>query len=235
MKKKISYSALIVILAIMMIGILPAADRQTIAIAVKVIKDVSHKGDNTDWTKAKPGELLYSGDLVRTGDHSIAIVKFMDNSMLRVRESSELKVFGEQKEGVFSKSVTVTRGDFSFDVQKQQENEKFTFSSPTSVAAIRGTEGEFGSTSTGDQLIVVDGLVNFLNSLSNQSVNVGTGQTGISNTDGTIFVRESTPGEKSGAQGALNNAHGQGTIKELDIQLQNKQGGTETLQIRYLD
>jgi len=233
MKKYTLQFVVIALCAVFMVGFMPPGDQQTIALAVRVIRDVSHKSDKIDWTKAKPGEMLYSGDLVRTGAKSIAIVKFMDNSMLRVRESSELKIFGEQKEGVFSKTVQVNSGEFSFDIQHQQENEKFTFSSPTSVAAIRGTEGDLEHSSAGDKLIVVDGLVSFLNTLSNQSVDVSTGQTGVSNPDGTIFVRDSSPDEKNNAQNALNSAHGSGTSKDLQIQLKDKNGNNKTLDIKY--
>lgn len=205
-----------------------------IALAVKVIQDVSRKTESIDWTKAKKGDFLFSGDLVKTGDRSIAIVKFKDNSMLRIRHSSELKLFGEEKEGVFSKTVNITRGEFTFDIKKQ-ENEKFTFSSPTSVAAIRGTEGTWSTSEDEDVLIVLDGLVNLLNTLSNNSVDVGGGQTGISGTDGTVRVRESTPAETEAAQKALRAGQGTGNEKQMDIQMQDADGNKKTMRIRYRD
>ena len=96
-----------------------AEDKKSIALAVKIIRDVSRTNNNSDWTKTQKGDILYSGDNVKTGEKSIAIVKFKDNSMLRVRESSELKVVGEVKEGKLSKTVQLVRGEFGFDIQKQ--------------------------------------------------------------------------------------------------------------------
>lgn len=204
----------------------------TVALAVKVILDVSKKGERVDWGQAKKGDAIYSGDRVRTGDRSIAIVKFKDNSMLRVREKSELRVYGEQKEGVFSKTVEITSGEFSFDIQKQ-ENEKFTFSSPTSVAAIRGTKGDLQRLDNGDQLTVLEGLVNFLNILSNTSVTLSGGETGFSGSDGSITKHPSTPQEQNDAQNSLNSARGSGTEKTLQIEVQDPQGKKELLKIRY--
>lgn len=209
-----------------------ANENNKIALAVKVIRDVSRKTEAIDWTTAKKGDLLYSGDQVKTGDRSIAIVKFMDNSMLRVREKSELKIYGEQKEGKFSKTVQVSRGEFTFDIQKQ-ENEQFTFSSPTSVAAIRGTEGTMNTSESGDFITIIDGLVNFFNSISNNNVDVGSGQTGISRPDGTIEVRGATQEEIDEARRALEATRGSGAEKELNIQLLDKEGKKKDLRIRY--
>ena len=221
------------LLATVFLGFVPPSGDNSIALAVKVIRDVSRKGEKIDWTSAKKGDELYSGDQVRTADRSIAIVKFKDGSMLRVRESSELKLFGKTDNGIFSKTVNVSKGEFSFDIQKQSGNEKFTFSSPTSVAAIRGTEGTFSSSATGDQLVVLEGLVNFLNTLSNKDVNVGAGQTAVSNSDGTIYVRQSTPTESSDAQSELDAANGTGKAKQLDIEVKDKDGNKKKVRINY--
>ena len=236
MKSNVVLLLAMVLVAGLTFGFYAPSGKQSIALAVKVIHDVTRKAGDVDWASAKKGDVLYSGDQVRTGERSIAIVKFLDNSMLRVRESSELKLLGEQKDGIFNKTVTVTRGEFTFDIQKQSANEKFTFSSPTSVAAIRGTEGTMGTGADGaDTLVVIDGLVNFLNSISNKTIEVGAGQTGISNPDGSITVRTSTPLESGHANDALNATHGNGVEKKLEMQLKDKDGNKKKLRIRYHD
>jgi hypothetical protein len=212
-----------------------APSGKPIALAVKVIRDVSAKTENVDWSAAKVGEALYSDDFVRTGAKSIAIVKFLDNSLLRVREGSELQLIGADVDGKFTKTVHINRGEFSFDIQKQ-DNEGFTFSSPTSVAAIRGTSGTLNHNDNGsDEVIVLDGLVSLLNSVSQKTQNVAGGQTGISNPDGSITVYQSTPAEQANAQGQVNSAHGSGTEKELDLQMKDQQGNLKTLKIKYKD
>ncbi|MFI5252914.1 MAG: FecR domain-containing protein [Bacteroidota bacterium] len=232
MKHKIILFILCPLIAGVVSGFIPPPDN-TIALAVKVIHDVSKKAANLDWATAKKGDFLYSGDQIRTGERSIAIVKFKDNSMLRVRESSELKLFGEVKEGVFSKTVNISHGEFSFDIQKQKENEKFTFSSPTSVAAIRGTKGVMDHSSDGDQVVVLEGLVNLLNSLSNKNVDIAAGETGESHSDGSIFVRKSRSGEVDSTRNAINAGHGAGTIKQLDIELKDGDNNKKKLRIKY--
>lgn len=210
------------------------AGEKTIALAVKVIREVSRRTETIDWTQAKKGDMIYSGDQVRTGERSIAIVKFTDNSILRVREKSELQILGEQKDGALQKNVHLTKGEFSFDIQKQ-ENEKFIFSSPTSVAAIRGTAGTMMRLDSGDVVVVLEGLVNLLNTLSNTSLDVGPGQTGVSYDDGRIIVRESTSGESDEARHSVNAGNGSGKENLLEIDLQDNQGSKKRLRIRYKD
>ncbi len=205
----------------------------TIAIVSKVVQDVGKKVGSTDWTKAAKGDALGSGDLIRTGDKSFAIVKFKDNSIVRVREKSELKLEGDVKGTAFSKSIELNRGVIGFEIQKQ-ENEQFTFTSPTSVASIRGTKGAFGSGDEGDELIVVQGMVNLLNTSSNSFVDVGAGQTGISRPSGQIEVRSSSPQERDKALGALQTGD-EGKLKDLKIELKDPQGNTKELKIRYRD
>jgi len=219
--------------AIALFALYAQAGEKSIALAVKVIKDVSRKTETIDWTQAKKGDLIYSGDHVRTGPHSIAIVKFSDNSILRVRENSELQILGEQKDKTLEKNVHLTKGQFSFDVQKQRDNEKFIFSSPTSVAAIRGTQGTFTRVDSGDVVVVLEGLVNLLNTINNTSMDVGGGQTGISYDDGRIFVRNSTSGERDGAQQSVNSGNGQGRENTLDIDLKDAQNNKKRLHLRY--
>jgi hypothetical protein len=233
MKMNIVIITLCILFAGIITGFVPPAGENTIALAVKVIHDVSRKAADVDWTTAKKGDMLYSGDQVRTGERSVAIVKFKDNSMLRVRESSELKLFGETKDGVFSKTVNVSHGEFTFDIEKQKSNEKFMFSSPTSVAAIRGTKGTMHHGDIGDKVVILDGLVNLLNSFSNKNVDVGTGETGESNNDGTIFVRKSTPDELNAAREAIDAGRGTGKSKQFDIELKDKEGNKKKLRIKY--
>lgn len=234
MKTKILLVAVMFLISICAVSFAPAGGEGTVALAIKVVQDVSRKTVELDWAKAKKGDFLYSGDQVRTGERSIAIVKFKDNSMLRIREKSELKLFGEEKNGVFSKTVHVDRGQFSFDIQKQQ-NEQFTFTSPTSVASIRGTQGSMQSGEGQDLITVLEGLINLLNSFSNNSLNVGAGQTGISRRDGSIEVRDSSPEEQNRASNELRAGRGAGTEKQLDIELRDDQGNKKLMRIRYRD
>ncbi len=233
MKKILMTVSLLLAVGVWM-SLMTNAGEKSIALAVKVIRDVSRRTETIDWAAAKKGELIYSGDQVRTGERSIAIVKFTDNSILRVREKSELQILGEKKDGGLEKNVHLTRGEFSFEIQKQ-ENEKFIFSSPTSVAAIRGTSGTFVRHDSGDVVVVLEGLVNLLNSISNTGIDVGPGQTGMSYTDGRVVVREATSNETNNAQRSVNAGSGSGRENLLDIELKDDSNKKKRLRIRYKD
>jgi len=203
-----------------------AQTQQTVGLLSRVILDVSRKATGKDWVAAQRGETLASGDAVKTGDRSTAIIKFKDNSLLRLRERSRVTVTGTSVSGVFSKEVNVESGAIGFDVKKQQANEEFRFTSPTSVASIRGTSGYFAESDTASVLTVIVNLVNLTNRSSLRSVDVPAGFTGLSRRNGQIEVHLSTPDEKKVAEEALRAGDLQ---KQLRMQLRNRKGGTQDL------
>ncbi len=166
-----------------------------VAIVSKVVRDVVRKESFSEWQSARRGEVLSSGARVKTGDNSVAVLKLKDNSFVRVRERSELTIKRSENGSSFSTSVNVEYGGVGFHITKQRDADEFRFTSPTSVASIRGTGGRFVSHSESDTLTLVEGMVVFTNVHSAASVEVRAGYTGISRPDGTISVRPATPGE----------------------------------------
>ena len=168
----------------------------------KPVGTVEYLKDGKDWTKAATATPLISGDKVKTGGNSFVIIKFIENSILRLQENSEITIRGEvtaSKE--FSKNVYLERGEIGFNVKKK-ENEKFEFSTPTSVASIRGTEGLLINGGDSTTLILGAGIVVFTHPISNQSVNVSGGQTAHSFANGTIDVKTTTPEDLKKLQGS---------------------------------
>lgn len=204
--------------------------RPSVGLVSKVVLDVTRKNLESDWQKAVRGETLASGDRVKTGDRSLALIKFKDNSLVRVRERSELTVTGEVNGRAFSKDVKLEKGVVGFSIQKQQLNEEFRFSSPTSVASIRGTAGSFARQSTVDTLIVTEGSILLTNTVSSRSVTVEAGFTGISADDGSITTRPSTPGER---QSALEASRAGEQDNRLEFELRDGQGDRKQLRIEY--
>jgi len=207
------------------------AQTASVGLFSKVILDVNRKAGALEWAKAERGQTLASGDRVRTGERSLAIIKFKDNSLLRVRESSELTLQGETKNRSFSKSVTVEKGVVGFNIQKQQPDEEFRFTSPTSVASIRGTSGSFGGDESSWRTVVLTGLVEVENTVSRKTVQVGPGFTAVALPDGSLDLRASTAEEVSEAE-ALTRA---GEENRLEIDLQDPNGGKKKLKIDYRD
>jgi hypothetical protein len=205
----------------------PAGSGNTVGLISKVIQDVSHKQVDKDWQKALKGEPLVSGDAIKTGERSIAIIKFMDNSLVRVRELSELTVSGKVDGSAFLKSVDLQNGVVGFSIQKQRPQEEFRFSSPTSVASIRGTGGLFSTSDSTDTLIVIEGTVHFLNKLTGQAVDVQSGYTGIFGPNGVFHYRPATRTEILQAE----EASGAGSLKKLELDLRDNQGKSKKLHI----
>jgi len=210
-------------------GSIPPVQRDLVGLLSKVILDVTWKAEGVDWETAKRGQALSSGDMVRTGTRSLAVVKFKDNSLIRVRELTELTVTGTLKQQKFSKSVNLQSGGVGFTISDQQAGEEFRFTSPTSVASIRGTGGLF-TIGREDTLTVVDGLVALLNTVSSTSLDVREGYTAFSRPDGSIDARLSTRAEREAAEGAI---RGDDTPRQLKLELRNDRGETEELIIDF--
>ncbi len=194
-----------------------AAEPSNVALFWIIKNDVQKKPAEHSWENAKKGELIYGGDFVRTQKESFALIKFNDASTLRLGPNSEVQVYGENNPS----STNITSGDVGFTMTKRK-TKPFEFTTPTSVASIRGTQGMLGVQMDGtDFLTIVEGLVRFSNKLSNKTVDVGAGQTGESSKDGSISVRESTQNDLNRVTD-LNNQLGQ--KHEMKIQFRGSDG-----------
>lgn len=126
-----------------------------VAIVMKIANEVQYKkADVNAWTNAKIGQTLINGDEIKTGAKALALIKFTDNSQIRVRENSSLKVYADKKGKEISKNTYIEKGKVGFEISRQQ-NEEFRFTTPTMVASIRGTEGYIQINPDGGSLLVV--------------------------------------------------------------------------------
>src|SRR4030042_2467464 len=105
----------------------PPSAGTDVALVSKVILDVKRKELDKDWIAAKRGETLASGDRVRTGVNSLAVIKFKENSLVGIRDQAELTVTGNVSGRAFSKTVNLTRGAVGFNIKKQETGEEFSF------------------------------------------------------------------------------------------------------------
>ncbi len=204
------------------------SDNVTIAFVNKVIKDVTKRSAQGDWSGATKGEILLSGDQVRTGQKSLALIKFLDNSIVHVRELSLLTLSSDVVNGSQAKTVQLSSGSVGFNVQKQQ-NQLFRLTSPTSVASIRGTTGKWSGGTGQDTLIITEGLVNLRNTVADSSIDVAAGFIGFSGQDGTLSLRRATAQELADA----NNAAAGGSTNELNLELKDSKGNKKELKIRF--
>ena len=140
-KKSVAFIAVGTLVA-SSLALKPQQDPRDIqAVLIKVVRDVAKKSPARAWEKAVPADRLRSGYQLRTDDKSLAMIVFPDQSRLVVRQKSIVEIKGQKEKGqIVDRSVHVERGRLAFDVKKQ-EREQFRFSSPISVASIRGTSG----------------------------------------------------------------------------------------------
>jgi hypothetical protein len=187
-------------------------EEKAIGLVSKVILDVTRWTPSVNWIKAQRGDILDAGHIVRTGERSIAVLKLKDNSLLRVREKSQVTLTGATVNDAFQKGASVDGGVVGFNVQRQRPGEEFRFTTPTSVASIRGTEGIFARLDSADVFTILTGLGRITNLNSTSAADVPAGYTAISRPDGRLEVREATDDEKKYASSVSN-------VKEQERQL----------------
>lgn len=202
------------------------------AFFAKIIPDVNHKAGTAEWVPATPTGIISVGDKVNTGAKALAVIKFLDKSIVKVRENSELVITGSVDESRIVKEVDVHKGVIGFIIGKQERSDQFRFTSPTSVAAIRGTQGTFTVRGEADTLIVTEGTIRLTNVISGDSLDVSAGFTGISKPDGTLEVRASTPEEHAAAQESIDSGEAD---NRFELELEDGQGNRKKLKIDFKD
>ena len=214
------------VLGISLTGLRPAPT--PIALVMKVVPSVEKKSAAVDWKGAQKGDQLNPGDQVRTGKTGLAILRFLDKSIVRVREQSVVTLNGDPSSGTYAKVVDLHDGGVGFDIRKQV-NEQFRFTSPTSVASIRGTQGLFTGYQNNDTLVVVVGLVNLKNLPGNKNIDVPAGYIGFSGADGSLTSRPATVDELRFATFAATG----GSPGELNLELKDTKGNKKDLRIKF--
>ncbi|GEM_PF-272843 len=211
-------------------------ERPTIALVNRVVEIVERRSPEIDWQTAKIGDLLNSGDIVKTGAGSFSLIRFYDNSLLRVRELSEVTVYADRDRDNYHRDIEVDEGSVSFDVRKK-EADRFEFSTPTSVASIRGSTGILiVRPGQADVLLMVTGLAMFLNRITGEEIEVYGGEIAFSFSDGNLEKRELTDDdlEEYGEPGdELDDTPGERQQRTIEIRTMDEDGNPRTLIIEY--
>lgn len=197
----------------------------TIAVVQLVKNKAYHKPPQIqDWKAAQKGTSLISGAMVKTEQKSFLLVKFLDGSFLRVGENTVLEIIAENPKGNYSRKVNIENGGVDFKVTKIKG--KFEFTTPLSVATIRGTEGVLFSSFEADTLMVREGAVYLFNRFSNLSETVEEGEIGISTRAGEIVVREMTEGERERSEEIRR------SVEKREIEIRGKTGEGREIRIK---
>jgi hypothetical protein len=217
-------------------GWLHPQDRRDIqAVIIKVVRDVNKATTVGRWEKAVLRDELRSGHKIRTDNKSLALIRFMDESKLIVRQKSIVEIQGEVRgKEILNRDIHSTRGTIWFAVKKSK-SEQFRFSSPISVASIRGTQGTYLAESDSmNKLIITEGLANFTNLISNRTEKVAASQTGIADGRGGMTVRPSTQEEfRLGRADEIDETETGKKLRQLRIPGEDKDGKPRTLIIEW--
>jgi hypothetical protein len=135
--------------------------------------------ENPAWAQAKKGQLLTIGHKVKTGDKSLAMIKFLDdNSLVRMKPKSLLSVGGKAETG--DKKIKVDMGSILFNIKKRVKKGSFAVETPTSVATVKGTVFWMVVREDGTNLLVVlEGAMELKNKKTGEVQKVKAGYTGI--------------------------------------------------------
>ncbi len=197
------------------------------AIVTKVVKEVKHKKPKKDWNITLPATELENNDQLMTGDRSLAVLRFIDGSSLRVRENTIITVYANRKERGLIKTTKMELGKMRFDVEKQHEEDEFIITTPTAVATIRGTSGIIEVLDDGQTLLVVESGVVEVRALTGaqQSDSVEEGNSTLISSDGIISISKATTEQLNESRNFLR-------TKEKSLLIQTPQGN---FRIYYLD
>jgi len=187
-----------------------------VAVVVKVKGGVFQQAPGAAaWAAAQAGNSLASGTQMKTEADGLAMVKFIsDGSMMKLKPQTHLTFAARE-----SKGVLLSLGAARFDVKPSDGKDKFTVTTPTGVATVKGTQ--FWVSSAGDtasSIVVLDGTVNVKCSKTNKAKNVKRGYTALLGPNG-LEVRE-TRGSDLPEQS-----------QKLEFEFKDPQGKTRTLQI----
>ncbi len=116
-----------------------SADEKDIALVLKTVGNVELGAEaRSQWLPAKRGARLNSGQIVRTGERSLAALVFTDDkTLLKVRANSNVKIKGERKNNTIVKRIQLAFGQIWAKVTRQ--NVSMRIESPSGVATVKGT------------------------------------------------------------------------------------------------
>ncbi len=221
-----------ILLILALLGILSATAEEVAGMAVilKTLGSVQHAAAGGDvWTPAEQGQVLASGDRLRTASASEVAILFVDDkSLLKLAEDTEVTLHASAEGRTVSKRVWMGVGDLWAKVTKQ-DDPHFQVETPTSVASVKGSEfysRERGD--TGNRLHAISGRYAYGNEFG--QVEFGAGFTGSSDGQRPPVSRATRDDELPGFGGI--NGYGQldeNGDREIRIGFRNAEGETRTL------
>ncbi|MFQ5864207.1 MAG: FecR domain-containing protein [bacterium] len=121
-----------------------------------------NKKGRRSWSPARRGERLNSGEVVRTGDNSLAALVFTDDkTLLKIRSNSNVTIHGKREKNRIIKRLSLGIGELWAKVTRQ--NTSMRIETPSGVATVKGTEFNCLYFDDNFYLYCVEGLMEMFN------------------------------------------------------------------------
>ncbi len=195
-----------------------------IAVVLKTVGDVAvNRGENGTWERVKRGTRLHSGNIIRTGDKSLAALVFTDDkSLVKIRANSEVTVRGSREKKKVRKSLFMRLGELWAKVTK---GNPFQVETPSGVAAVKGTEFYVTMDQSGNMVVFcMEGLIELINQLGRLDLNAGErGQ----------LMRNDRPSKRRMREEEKPRWAQEDNLNELQIEFEDENGDKKILKIRF--
>jgi hypothetical protein len=125
----------------------------------------------------KPNMSIYVGDEVATKNGTL-LIKLADKSLIRLEKNSNLifnKLSHYGKTGMVDTQLRLKKGSLSTEIVPLVKGSIYEITTPSAVAAVRGTKFRLAATNKETKLEVTEGTVNFSHQHGSATVNAGEG------------------------------------------------------------
>ena len=226
MKTKNIYK--IILISILIFSTLFGNEKVAVTIKSKGIVKFKKETDKKFDKKLQVGSTLENKSEITVGKKSFASIIFIDDkSMLNIHENTNFIVRRDVKNSKIIKRISMEYGKVLANVNKDRNNE-FIISTPTSVAAVKGTIfWVISDESDGDTFYGIEGSVEITNLASNKVVILGKNEKGTSTKDGKLDKEPIKPNQVPQAQTQ------EAETKVIRVQYKNDEGEIKYLEINY--
>lgn len=174
----------------------------------------------------RKGTVLYDKDKIHTAATSICAIKFTDDkSLLRIKENSTCVIEAKKEKDRTDKNIIVEVGSFLANLV--QPKGKFTITTPTSVASVKGTKWWTIQMMDGRTVyICLEGLVDLENEAGKFLLKDGQTAT-FTDKNKSPEIRLTNPDEIPSDEEET------GALKSLEIEFKDSDGQTKRMIIDY--
>ncbi len=164
-KNKIKIIAIFFLFIFIAHNRLLAADKLGEIIKIKGRVEIIRNGQFIG-KKARIGDALYKGDLVRTKRRSKAVIKLIDGSLIRLDQRSRLEIEGIDRNS--GTNLNMPRGKVLFKVAKMRAKGKFKVRTPNAIIGVKGTTFLVNVSVLQTTVMVFEGVVGLVDRFTNK-------------------------------------------------------------------